>query len=157
MIITTSCLILKQSLFLFEKLISSFFYSNLYVLPSENKQNPDKFTYHQHHRHLSPQIFRKEPHHNPIYSSDTEDPRVQTYMPLLIQNELHNLDTCCSDRKNETNAKLNSALQSSPETSILPYICQGEEVNLSGSLFHKNADVHRSRNMVGVDQSLYNR
>lgn len=123
-----------------------------YMLPSDTKSNCEKMHQesYRHHNIIHKEHFLKDSHHhNPIYLSDTEDIRQQTYVPLLIQNEMRVIDKNC-DRKNETNAKLNY-MQDVDHCTI--NTCDDTDI-VSKHLLHKNTDLHVERNMILGGNSL---
>lgn len=97
----------------------------------------------RHHNVIDADFFSKDSHHNPVYLNELEDLRVQGYIPLLIQDEIRNVEKNC-DRKNETNAKLN-LMQELEQCSVAK--CDSSNV-VSGHLFHKSTDLHFGRNMI---------
>lgn len=113
-----------------------------YTLSSDIK-NKNEGTF-PHHNVIGADFFSKDSHHNPVYLNEFEDVRVQGYIPLLIQDEIRNIEKNC-DKKNETNAKLN-LMQELDQRSVVGD-CDSTRI-VSQHLFHKNTDLHFGRNMI---------
>lgn len=106
---------------------------------SSDRKHCEKQPGYQHHNIIHPDLFLKDSHHNPVYLSETEDVQAQSYVPLLIQDDIRSVEKNC-DKKNEANAKLNF-MQELEQCSVT----NGEDPK---HLFHKNTDLHIGRNII---------
>lgn len=120
-----------------------------YMLPSDRKGNGDKTHYHnfRHHNIIKESYSKDAHHHNPIYYSEVNEVKGQSYVPLLIQDEISPVKSRCD--KNETNAKLN-CIQDFDANST----SNSDNIEISTqNLFYKNMDLLVVRNMKCDDST----
>ncbi|KAF5306976.1 hypothetical protein FQR65_LT07198 [Abscondita terminalis] len=109
-----------------------------FTVPFDRKHCEKQQPAYQHHNIIHYDLFSKDSHHNPVYLSETEDVHVQSYVPLLLRDDVK---VDC-DKKNEANAKLNF-IQDLGQCTETTTNCDDPK-----RLFQKNTDLHMCRNIV---------